>query len=182
MQQEQKDLLQALYEEYQGVFRLMAFKDGLPECEVDDIIQDTFCSFMRSYRKKALKWNDSQRKGALMKIFENRCIDYFRRLTRRGETSIDADDPLMEYHILQYQMGHDICDTLIHREELKRIHECILEMRPKLSQVAVLYMIEGRSVEEVCEILNISSPACRMRISRIRKYLKKELIKMGQFP
>ena len=84
MQQEQNDLLQALYEEYQGIFRFMAFKNGLPECEVDDIIQDTFFSFMRYYGKKALKWNESQIKGALMKIFENRCIDYFRRLTRKG--------------------------------------------------------------------------------------------------
>lgn len=182
MQQEQNDLLQALYEEYQGIFRFMAFKNGLPECEVDDIIQDTFFSFMRYYGKKSLKWNESQIKGALMKIFENRCIDYFRRLTRKGETSIDAEDPIMEYHILQYQMRHDICDTLILREELQKIRECIMAMRPKLSQVAVLYMIEGRSVEEVCEILDISSPTCRMRISRIRKHLKKELIKTGQFP
>lgn len=83
MQQEQNDLLQALYEEYQGIFRLMAFKNELPECEVDDIIQDTFFSFMRYYGKKSLKWNESQIKGALMKIFENRCIDYFRRLTRK---------------------------------------------------------------------------------------------------
>lgn len=180
MQQEEKDLLQALYEENQGLLRLVAVKDEVPECEIDDIIQETFYSFMRAYGTVSLEWNEAQRKGALMRIFKNRCIDYFRLSRKKCGVSIDSGDPNVEYEILRCQISKDICDTLIHREEIRRIHECILEMKPKMCDVAILCLVEGRPVEEVCEILDISGPTCRMRISRIRKYLRKELKKIDQ--
>lgn len=182
MQQEEKDLLQALYERYQGILRLIAIRDEVPECEIDDIVQETFCSFMRVYGKQALDWNERQRKAVLMRILKNRCIDYFRRIKRKDEVSMDEEDPMMEYSLLRYQVRRDICDGLIQQEKIRKIHECILGMKPKLSQVAILYIVEGRPLEEVCKILNISSPTCRMRISRVRKYLREELIKMDQFP
>ena len=178
MQQEQKDLLQALYEENQGLLRLVAARDGVPECEVDDIVQETFYSFMRAYGTMALEWNEAQKKGVLMRILKNRCIDYFRTSKKSG-LSIDSDDPKVEYEILRCQVRKDICDTLIQREELRRIHQCILEMKPKMCDVAMLCLVEGRPVEEVCEILDISGPTCRMRISRIRKLLREELKKIN---
>lgn len=177
MQQEQKDLLQALYEENQGSLRLVAMKDGVPECEVDDIVQETFYSFMRAYRTVALEWNEAQKKGALMRILKNRCIDYFRVSKKKSGVSLDMDDPTLEYQILRFQVRKDICDVLIQREELRRIHKCILEMTPKMCDVAILCLVEGRPVEEVCKILDINGPTCRMRISRIRKLLREELKK-----
>lgn len=180
MQQEQKDLLQELYEENQGLLRRVARKDGVPECEIDDIVQETFYSFMRAYGTMALEWNEAQKKGALMRILKNRCIDYFRVSKKRGGVSMDSDDPILEYELLRFQVRKDICDTLIQREEVRRLHECILEMTPKMCDVAILCLVEGRPVEEVCRILDINSSTCRMRISRIRKLLKKELKKMNQ--
>ena len=61
MQQEQKDLLQALYEDYRDSLRLAVLSRGVPECEVDDIIQDTFCAFMRAYKEDALVWNKAEK-------------------------------------------------------------------------------------------------------------------------
>ena len=40
MQQEQNELLQALYEGYQGALRYVASNIGIPYGEIDDIIQD----------------------------------------------------------------------------------------------------------------------------------------------
>lgn len=48
MQQEQNGLLQELYEGYQGALRFVARKSGIPYEEIDDIIQDTFYSFIRA--------------------------------------------------------------------------------------------------------------------------------------
>ena len=178
MQQEQKDLLQALYEDYRDSLRLAVLSRGVPECEVDDIIQDTFCAFMRAYKEDALVWNIAQRKGVLMKILINRCADYFRDLKRRRTISMDSKDSDIEYEILRYHVRRDICDILIVNEEIRQIHEEIMKMKPALREVALLHMVEGRPVKEVCEILSISNPACRMRIMRIRKYLKELLKKM----
>lgn len=133
---------------------------------------------MRAYGTMALEWNEAQKKGVLMRILKNRCIDYFRTSKKSG-LSIDSDDPKVEYEILRCQVRKDICDTLIQREELRRIHQCILEMKPKMCDVAILCLVEGRPVEEVCEILDISGPTCRMRISRIRKLLREELKKIN---
>ena len=51
MQQEQKELLQALYEEYESGLRWMAFKRNIPECEVDDMVQETFWKFIFSFHQ-----------------------------------------------------------------------------------------------------------------------------------
>ncbi len=63
MQQEQNGLLQELYEGYQGALRFVARKSGIPYEEIDDIIQDTFYSFIRAYGDRLSEWNDAQRKS-----------------------------------------------------------------------------------------------------------------------
>ena len=90
MRQEHKELLRELYETYQKALRLAAFGKKVPECEVDDIIQDTFVAFMDNYGDRFPDWNDAQIKGMLMKIFYNRCNDYFRNKQRHEEISIDT--------------------------------------------------------------------------------------------
>lgn len=49
-----------------------------------------------------------------------------------------------------------------------------------LQEAAILHLIEGRPQKEVCEILGISSDACRARISRARKVLRRELGREGK--
>jgi len=175
MHQEHKELLQELYETYQRALRLAALSKNVPECEVDDIIQDTFAAFIGKYRKDIPDWNAVQRKGMLMKIFRNRCSDYFRSLKRHEEVSIDAEDSEIRAAILRYQEKQDASDALIEKEELKKIHDDIMAMTPALREVALLHMVDGKPRDEVCKTLKISDSTCRMRISRIRKRIKKLL-------
>lgn len=53
----------------------------------------------------------------------------------------------------------------------------IAKMSKDLQEAAILHLIEGRPQKEVCEILGISGDACRARISRARKFLRRELKK-----
>lgn len=179
MHQKQKELLQELYETYQKAFRLAALSKKVPASEVDDIIQDTFVAFICQYGEEFSDWDLTRQKGTLMKILRNRCYDYFRRLERHKEVSIDAEEPSTQLEILSCQIKQDMSQDLIADEELRIIQENILNMRPILQEVAILYMIEGRPREEVCEILNISDSTCRMRISRIRKYIRELLKKLS---
>lgn len=180
MHQEHKELLQELYETYQRALRLTALGMKVPECEVDDIIQDTFVAFMVKYEDRFPDWNMAQRKGMLMRILKNRCNDYFRSLKRHGEISIDANDSVIEAEILRNRVEEDASKGLIEDEELKRIHEEILSMPQALREVAILYMVEGRPREQVCQILDIKDSTCRMRISRIRERITKLLKKRNQ--
>ena len=181
MQQEQKELLQALYEEHQGGLRLIAFSIGVPEHEVDDMIQDTFCAFIDSYENDILEWDVPRRKGTLVRILKNRCADYHRDQKKRKSISMNSGDVTVEYEIMRRHLMRDICDNLIEHEEMHRIQKSIESMKPCLREVAVLFMIEGRSAAEVCEILNISNSAFRMRVFRIRRYMKEQFKTMDQF-
>lgn len=181
MQQEQKELLQALYREYQGLLRLAALKYGAPESEIDDIIQDTFYALINKYENDFPEWNELQQKAMLMRILLNRCADYFRKVKRLKEISMDSGDSEIEFEILQSQVRRDFCDDLIEKENYREIQEMIKSMSPVLREVALLHMVEGRPVDEVCEHLKISNSACRMRISRIRKYMREQLKDMDQF-
>ena len=170
MRQEHKELLRELYETYQKALRLAAFWKKVPECEVDDIIQDTFVAFMDNYGDRFPDWNDAQIKGMLMKILYNRCNDYFRNKQRHEEISIDT---------VQVQEKRDAGSSLIEKEELEMIRKVISDMSPALREVAILHMIEGRPRSQVCKILNINDATCRMRISRIRSRIQKLLKEQG---
>ncbi len=175
MHQEHKELLQELYETYQKALRLAALSKKVPECEVNDIVQDTFMAFMDKYEAKFPVWNIAQQKAMLMRILENRCNDYFRSLKRHEEISIEANELALTAELLQSQGIKDVSSDLIEREKLEQIRKAILNMSPALKEVAILHMVEGRPRDEVCKILGINDSTCRMRISRIRRQIAKLL-------
>ena len=52
MKQQNVELLQTLYEEYQGALRYTATRIGVNSDDVDDVIQDSFCAFIKAYGDK----------------------------------------------------------------------------------------------------------------------------------
>lgn len=171
MQQEQRELLQTLYEKHEKVLRLVAGGRGLPQEEADDAVQDTFCRFIVAYGEKFALWNERQIKSALMKIMYNRCADYYRDKKRRPDTSIEEYRQEDEYRIIADLVVPDVAEYLMTKEKLLMLREGILTMSPAMRQVAMLCLVESRTVEEACGILKITESACRMRLSRVRKYL-----------
>ena len=86
--------------------------------------------------------------------------------------SMDTEEPFDETKIVANNNTKDVLDTLARDETLMEIRRKILEMKKEWRDVATLYFIEERPIEDICLILEISEPALRMRISRIRKYLR----------
>lgn len=171
MQQEQKETLQALYVKYQSDLRHLAYKNGLPPEEIDDAIQDTFCSFMEAYLAYASVWSEKQVKAALMRMMRNRSMDFYRKNKRHPGISLDVFVQGGEHSIISEWMSIDVPTKIIMREDLARLRDGILSMSRDMQEVAILYLIENRPLQEVCEILKVSEATCRVRISRIRKYL-----------
>lgn len=175
MQQEQNDLLQSLYEGYQGVLRHVAFHDGIPYDDLDDIIQDTFVAFIRNYGAVVSEWNDTQRKSMLMRILKNRVADYYRHRYRRKNISMDTGNFGEEFHLEDKFLSRDVLECITNREDLRKIQQCVRGMKPDWYNIVVLYFIEGRPVEEVSKMMGINVTAFRMRVSRIRKYLREQI-------
>ena len=153
--------------------------------DVDDVIQDSFCAFIKAYGDTIDQWEIARQKGAIMRILKNRCVDYFRIKSRRG-VSISLDEgyygkevPLPESLIRKDVLDQGIttkvdikalfCFEHVTDDSLKYLQD----MKPEWRDVAILHFIEERPISEVSQILGIKEASCRMRLTRLRRYLKK---------
>lgn len=168
MQQNNEELQRAMYEEYQGTLRRTASMRGIPADYVDDIVQDTFVAYFTHY---SIKWTDAQKKAMLMKILRNKVADYFRKAKKHDYLSMDADE-FDETAVLTEYIMKDTLDFMVANEQLREVRETIFNMKKEWLDIAVLHIIEQRPIAEVCQILELDSSVCRMRLSRIRKYLR----------
>lgn len=168
MHQDKDELRRAMYQEYQGTLRRIARKGGIPIDYVDDIVQETFVAYFNHY---PTDWTDAQKKAMLMKILKNKSADYFRKYKRYNFVSIDAEE-FDEAAVLTEHVMKDALDSVLTDEIFREVRETILNLKKEWRDIAVLHLIEQRSISEVCQILELEPSVCRMRLSRIRKYLR----------
>ena len=170
MKQQNVELLQTLYEEYQGALRYTATRIGVNSDDVDDVIQDSFCAFIKAYGDEIDQWEIARQKGAIMRILR----DYFRIKSRRG-VSISLDEGYYgkEVPLPESLIGKDVLDQMAEEDEVNYITKYLQDMKPEWRDVAILHFIEERPISEVSQILGIKEASCRMRLTRLRRYLKK---------
>ena len=162
----------AIYMHYMPLMRIIAKKNKIPEAEIDDLVQETFVAYYSHY---PLDWTDPQIKAALAKIMRNRCIDYFRK---RDNWLLTYYDPVSIQERLfseEGRFGRDNLSVYLEHQECEEVLNALGCMKKDWAQVFLLYVIEGRPMTEVSEKLGLSVNACRARLSRGRKYLRKYL-------
>lgn len=169
MQQDEDQKLRTMYRDFGPILRTIAKNQGVSVDDIDDMIQETYLAY---YLKYPLDWNEKQKKAMLVRILKNKCIDLFRRRSHYDMVSMDTEEPFDETKIVANKNTKDVLETLATDETLREIRKEIQEMKKDWRDVVVLYFIEERPIEDICLILEISEPALRMRISRIRKYFR----------
>lgn len=174
MQQKINELLLSMYEEYQATLRVLAKSYGIPDKDIDDIVQETFISYFGHY---SLEWTLDRKKAMLVRILKNRCVDYHRKQRKVNTISIDSEKFIEDCRMSEQYYAESSFNQIFENETLKEVYKVIAKMSKDLQEAAILHLIEGRPQKEVCEILGISSDACRARISRARKFLRRELRK-----
>lgn len=170
MQQNEDDLLRAMYEEYQDVLWRVARRCQVPYDDIEDVLQETFVAYFRNY---PLDWRPSQKKAMLMRILKNKCADYFRRNRNYDNVSIDSEE-FDELEILSDHIVRNSLDYILVDETCRELRDEIYSMKKDWRDVAVLGLIEGRPIPEICEILELNYDVCKMRLFRIRKYLREK--------
>ena len=105
---------------------------------------------------------------------DNRCVDYFRIKSRRG-VSISLDEGYYgkEVPLPESLIRKDVLDQVAEEDEVNYITKYLQDMKPEWRDVAILHFIEERPISEVSQILGIKEASCRMRLTRLRRYLKK---------
>jgi len=139
------------------VFRL-AFSWLKSPADADDVTQNVL---LRLYRTDYQFENDDHVRNWLMKVTVNECRKVWRRPFRSHE-NID-----------------DYAETLAFEDSSYRdLFEAIMQLDRDKRTVIVLYYIEGYSIKEIAEILDVPAATIGTRLARARaklaQYLKEE--------
>ncbi|MCD8084065.1 MAG: sigma-70 family RNA polymerase sigma factor [Clostridiales bacterium] len=165
-----EDRFPSIYERYMPLLRTIAGSRGIPYDEIDDIVQEAFVSYYRHY---PLTWEDSRIQGYLSRIVRNLCTDYQRR-NRPGRSGRAALSELAGQWA-EVSRRKDPLAILLERQEYQAVAGALASMKKDWAAVMFLYVVEERPISEVSEILGISEAACRMRLCRGRRYLRRQL-------
>lgn len=166
------EMFRRIYQDYTPMVRMAAKRRNIPSDEIDDLVQDTFAAYYSHY---PLDWPEYQIKATIMRIIKNLCVDYYRKQGSRPVTYCDILT-LSELAFLDGRNFYrDSLTVLLEQLEYEEVQKALRGMKEEWAQVVVLYGIEGRPISEISELLNVSENACRARLCRGRKYLRKRL-------
>ena len=143
---------EALYDKYADMLYRIALSHTQCNEDAMDVVQDVFLKFFSSKQNIV---NEEHCKAWFIRSTINRSHDITRRRKIRSYISFDE--------ISEIPAEDDISPDV--REMLNILPE-------KLKSVMVLHYLEGFSVEEVANILDISVSAVKTRLNRARELVK----------
>lgn len=104
-----------------------------------------------------------------MKMASNMCKNHLKSVVARYQDSYDEHS---ELQIQQAQMQQADNSAL---SEQTDVYEVLMGLAPKYRIVLYLYYYEGYSIKEIGKILQLTSSAVSMRMSRGREQMKHAL-------
>ena len=146
----------------------MLYRHALRMTREPDVAADLVqSSFVKAYTSIA-HCRDPQRFGAwLYRILANACKDHLKS-KRRRDVSIEDQTNLADGTV---SPAGDLELT-----ELRKVLDAAISKLPdSLREAFVLKHVEGRSYEEIAEMMDTSVPALKMRVHRAREVLKDAL-------
>ena len=143
--------------------------------EADDVAQDVFIRVHRSIKDFR---GQSQFSAWLHRITVNQCLDRIKSRKRRPE-SVSLDQ-LMEnmngaVDVLFRDPAPDAAERLDQTRLQEAIQAVLNSLSPEHRAVVILKDIEGRSQEEIAEILDCPLGTVKSRLTRAREALKDRL-------
>ncbi|MCI8950391.1 MAG: sigma-70 family RNA polymerase sigma factor [Lachnospiraceae bacterium] len=170
MQQDKNDLLQEIYDKYQKTLRILARSLRVPAKDIDDVIQETIISYYEHY---PLDWPEKRKKTMLGIILKNKSVDYFRK-SHKEWLILDSDD-FVENPEMAVRFSKDIMAQIINEEIHQDVEAAFAQLKDSMKIPAKLFLVDGIQEKQIAEMLGISQVACRARVSRAKKLLRKIL-------
>ena len=126
------------------------------DADCADAIQE---AIVKAFSKFHTLKEDAYAKTWLIKIVMNECY----AIMRKEKRIISLDD---------YQME----DQAVQQEDYSELYEAIFKLPEPVKPCVTLYYLEGYSVKEVAQILDITESAVKNRLLKARAVLKESLI------
>lgn len=153
---------------YSVCFHMMGNREDAQDCA-----QETM---LRAFRAFGSFRQDASFSTWITRIAMNVCTDALRK--RRDAVSLDA---------LREDQGFDVSDAaptayarLEEKERLRLLKEGLSLLPPDMRQMIVLRDMQGKSYEEIGEILNVPLGTVKSRVSRAREKLSMILKKSSE--
>ena len=160
-----------LVEKYKDKVFRMAFQLLQQREEAEDAAQDTF---VKAYNGLVKFRKKSKFSTWLYRIVYNECISRLRKVKNRG---IQFEESLLSGPL--YEAGKD--DEEWHEKEFReaKLKTALLQLEPVDRALVVFYYYGNRSIEEIADLVSLSSSNVKTRLFRTRKKLYTMLVKQG---
>ena len=124
--------------------------------DAEDVYQETF---LRLFQEDAAGWDEEHRKAWLLRVALNLCRDVGRKRKSRGWVSLE-----------------DVAEIPGGKEPAySELWDAVNRLPEKYRMVFHLHYAEGCKTEDIARILRIPGATVRVRLSRARTILRKEL-------
>ena len=156
-----KDRFETAYTNYADAMYRIALSHMTRREDAEDVVHDVFIKDMQASPSFA---DDDHERAWLIRVTVNRCRDLLRR------------------RAIRRYVGFDEIEEIPAEEESyegQGVVSMVSTLPEKYRSVMVLHYLEGYSVEECANILELSVSAVKMRLSRGREMLKKTIEKEG---
>lgn len=142
----------------------------------EDVLQDVF---MTVFRKLDSFKGNSQFSSWLYRIAANFCFMALRKRNNVQFDSIENALPTLHSQIsVEVQSNVQTADQHLSTKELRsELEKAISRLDEDYRVVFIMRDVDGLSIKEICDILNLSEPAVKSRIHRARLMLQKKLSK-----
>jgi len=142
------------------------------EEEARDLTREVF---YKAYRSLSKFRGNSRFSSWICRIAINRSIDHLRRRRNVRMESLDAPITTDGGGEVERELpdSSPSPEDLLTRDELAtKIREAVEQLSPKLRTVTMLREYEGLSIEEIADVLGVSSGTVKSRIFRARERLR----------
>lgn len=161
----ERDMYRVLVRRYQDVLYRRACRMVTSPDEAADLVQR---ALVKAYQRLPDCRDPERFGGWLYRMLTNLGKDHLKS-PRRGDLSLEGSDAVIV-------VEEDGPESDTERAELRgRIREAIAGLSDDLREAFVLKHLDGRSYDEMCDLLGASKSALKMRVLRAREELQVHL-------
>lgn len=171
LKQGSEEAFEEFYDQYQGRIFHTVYRIVGDQAESEDVVQEVFMKALRnigSFNMKAALYT------WLYRIAVNAAVDHKKKFRPKGMVSIHRHDGGTE-EIISREDGPDQAPQ--RREEAMLLWKAMDELSEKHRAILILREFDGRSYEEIAEVLNCSKGTVESRLFRARNRLREKMEK-----
>jgi RNA polymerase sigma-70 factor (ECF subfamily) len=170
----EKQLFHDLIRPCERAAYLTAFSILKNEADAEDVAQE---AILKSYRALASFRGEAKFSTWLLSIVLNEARGRLRQMNRVAFKSLDGEaegeDEFTPFVIADWR---EIPSEVLERKELaKRIEQAIENLSPAYREVFLLRDKEERTIDEIAQIVGVSTGLVKVRLFRARMLLQKQL-------